>query len=573
MTTIEQAAAFCSLGILRVNDIHPAEAVELLRQAVSMCPDNARYRANLSVALNLLGELEGRTELREQAVTECLEAIRLQPDFVDVMCNLGLILCNLGRPEEALPHLERAVALAPQSGKSIQGCAVALLGLKRWEEAAPYFAKWVELEPNSAAAHLKTGEYYMGQDLWQEAAEHYARALDLDPGSMDAGSGLLACLVLLGRNGEAITIGREVVRLNPNNAIAWANLGCVERRMGRSEAALECFDSAVAIDPGSIHASWGRSLCLLSMGRIQEGWDAYQWGFKTGDRKPNREFVQPRWDGQDLAGQTILVWMEQGLGDHIAFASMIPDLAAAGAHCIIECEYRLVELFQRSFPGIEAIPATEPPNPRTQGADIDFEIPAGSLGRWLRPNLASFSRHGGYLVPDPVRAAGWQARIGALGAGPKIGISWRSLKPKGRYFLDSMELDQWGPILTIPGIHWINLQPGWSEEEVLEIGANFHARLHVWDALDLKDDQDAIAALIPALDLVVTAFTVTAQMAGALGVPAWVLSHVGNLTWWELGTDYCPWHPSIRFFPCGALEPWDASIARLAQELHQRFQL
>jgi hypothetical protein len=136
-----------------------------------------------------------------------------------------------------------------------------------------------------------------------------------------------------------------------------------------------------------------------------------------------------------------------------------------------------------------------------------------------------------------------------------------------------MSLSQWGPILSIPGIHWINLQCGWSGDELREIGDRFDARLHVWEGLDLKDHQDELAALMPALDMVATAFTVTAQMAGALGVPAWVLSHPGNQSWWSLGTNHCPWHPSIRFFVCGSTEPWEGVVGTLAAELRKRYGL
>jgi hypothetical protein len=296
----------------------------------------------------------------------------------------------------------------------------------------------------------------------------------------------------------------------------------------------------------------------------------YEWGLATGDRQPKRTFLPPRWDGQDdLRGKTLLVWMEQGLGDHLVWAGMLPDLIDRGAHLVVECEHRLVSLLQRSFPTVEVVAQTGPPHARLQQPDIDYQIPAGSLPRHLRPTLAHFPNRAGYLTPDPDRVARWEERIAELGDGPKVGVSWRSLKYKGVRAMDCMSLSQWGPILTAPGIHWVNLQCGWTEDEMREIGDRFDCRLHLWQGLDLKDDIDELAALTTNLDLVVSAFTVTAQLAGALGVRSWVLPHLGNQSWFSLGTSppYCPWHRSIRFFPCGAHEPWDRAINEVATAL------
>ena len=219
--------------------------------------------------------------------------------------------------------------------------------------------------------------------------------------------------------------------------------------------------------------------------------------------------------------------------------------------------------------GAEVVPQTQPPHLRTRQPGIDFQIPAASLARWLRPSLESFPQRRGYLVPDPARAARWRERIGALGPGLKVGICWRSMVNKWARSLDSTQLNQWGPILTAPGVHFVNLQYGQCDEELREAGRLFGARIHVWDDMDLKDDQDGLAALIPALDLVVSALTALVQMAGSVGAPVWVLSHLGAQGWWGLGTDHCPWHPSVRLFPRGATEPWEPVIATVASELRR----
>jgi len=558
----QHAGALHLLGLLAVQAGRPDRAAELIRKAIALHPDSAQYHTNLGVALERLG-------LREEAASACLEALRLSPDFIDGLCNLGAILCDLGRPKEALPHLEKALALAPGSVSAVQGCARALSELKRWAEAAPYFARWVALDPDNVTTYLKIGDRYWEQGLWPEAAAHYSKALELKPGSVVAANNLAACFSAAGRSVEALAVGRESARLNPDSAAAWANLGCTMRSLGQQETALRCLDFAIALEPTHLNARWNRSLSLLALGRMAEGWVEYEWGWKTGGRQPDRLCEQPRWEGSDPAGKTILVWMEQGLGDHVAFSSMLPDLLRAGAHCIVECEPRLVTLFERSFPGAEVVPQAVPPHPRTRQPGIDFQIPAASLARWLRPSLESFPQRRGYLVPDPARVARWRERIGALGPGLKVGICWRSSQNKWARSLDSTQLNQWGPILTAPGVHFVNLQYDRCDEELREAGRLFGARIHVWDDMDLKDDQEGVAALIPALDLVLSALTAVVQMSGAVGAPTWVMSRLADRSWFELGTDHCPWHPSVRLFPCGATDPWEPVIETVASELRR----
>jgi tetratricopeptide (TPR) repeat protein len=220
----------------------------------------------------------------------------------------------------------------------------------RYEDAASYYDQWVVTDPTNVVTWLKLGEYYAKQERWEEALERYRRAYELAPTEQEVTTNLVAALSATGRNGEANQVMVEEIHAGRDNAVTWGNLGCIERKLGRNVLALRCYERALEMDPKFLPAQWGRSLCLLALGRLEEGWADYECGMRTIDRQPKREFPQPRWEGQDLRGKTILVWMEQGLGDHIAWASMLPDLVRAGARELVESEYRLVSLFERSFP-------------------------------------------------------------------------------------------------------------------------------------------------------------------------------------------------------------------------------
>jgi hypothetical protein len=375
-----------------------------------------------------------------------------------------------------------------------------------------------------------------------------------------------ACLAEQGQRAEALAVLCHVVERHPDNAAAWANLGVATKNLGDLNTAIQSFDRALMLEPAHANARWNRSLCLLGKGRLAEGWVDYEGRWKASEHCQERPFTQPRWDGSDPAGKTILVWLEQGLGDRILFASMLPDLVRAGAHCVLECDLRLVTLFARSFPDAEVVPDTEPPHPRTRQPDIDFQIPAGSLARWFRSNLDSFPKKSGYLVPDAVEVERWRERLAELGEGLKVGICWRSGITRGMRSIYYSQLNQWGPILTLPDVQFVNLQYGQCAEELKEAEALFGTRINGWQDMDLKDDQDGLAALMSALDLVISAGTAVDALAGAVGVETWVLTR-GIGDWWGLGTDRCPWNPSVRAFQCGAAEPWEPMIAIMASEL------
>ncbi len=244
-------------------------------------------------------------------------------------------------------------------------------------------------------------------------------------------------------------------------------------------------------------------MCATKAGRLPEGWEAYERRFQSGAVPREQPSNQPRWDASDPAGKTILVWAEQGLGDQLLFFRMVPDLMRAGAHCVVECDGRLVRLLERSFAGAEVVPYSTPPDPRVQRADIDFQIPVGSLARWFRPSLESFPKTSGYLVADSFKVSRWKQLLEDLGEGLKVGICWRSGMTEGSRSMYYSQLSQWGPVLTTADVRFINLQYGECGEELKEAERMFGTRVQVWKDMDLKNDQDGLAALMSALDLVI----------------------------------------------------------------------
>jgi tetratricopeptide (TPR) repeat protein len=588
------ADALHLLGVVTFKRGQPVEADGLLRKALSLRPGIAEFHNNHATVLKALGRMS-------EAVNSYRKALALNPDYADAHNNLGLALKEQGSLEEATSHYRRAVEIEPSHALAYSNLGTTLQALDRDEEAFVAHRRAISLAPSSPIvwtiagatlleggkidesirchrraleihpefvdALVNLGNALLKRDMPAEALANYRRAHELQPGDTLILNNMGALLEGQGRVEEAFDCYRRALELDVNFAPTYSNLGSAVKRLGRLEESLRYFDRAIELQPTLAHAHWNRSLSLLSCGRLKEGWQEYEWGWKSRGRKPVRPFPQPRWEGQPLGGKTILVHGEQGVGDEILFASMLPDLIHRGARLVVECDPRLTRLIERSFEGAEAVPRTDPPHPRTLSDDIAYYSPVGSLARFLRPDTDSFPLHTGYFRADPRRAAEFHHRLRALGPGWKVGICWRSKMRTPTRSPEYTTIDQWGPILQVPGVHFVNLQYDECRQELAQAREMFGVPIHAFDELDLMNDLDGAAALTEALDLVITAATAVATTAGALGKPVWQYQLVTSSDWLTFGTDSIPWFPSTRRFDRKPGQEWDEVIVQVAAEL------
>jgi hypothetical protein len=242
---------------------------------------------------------------------------------------------------------------------------------------------------------------------------------------------------------------------------------------------------------------------------------------------------------------------------------MIPDLASSPLTLTLEVDRRLVPLYQRSFPGVAVAPRRPPP--AADPAAHDCQTPMASLGRWLRPSFESFPRRA-FLQPDPQRVKEYRRRM-AGGQACVVGVSWRSANREFGSF-KSTELGDWRGILEVPHSRFVDLQYGDTagERESLEKAG---VRIEHLPDLDLMEDLDGVAALCAACDLIVTVSNVTAHIAGAVGVPVWLIAPKGNgrLWYWFSGRSDSPWYPSVRIFEQSIPGSWREPLDAVAREL------
>lgn len=284
----------------------------------------------------------------------------------------------------------------------------------------------------------------------------------------------------------------------------------------------------------------------------------------------------------DLAGKSLMICAEQGLGDEVMFANMLPDvveaLGPAGA-LTLAVERRLVPLFKRSFPTATVVPhKTVAYEGRVyRGAPeiedwsgVDFWAPMGDLLEVFRPSLAAFPNRPNFLQADPARVEHWRRVLEeSAPKGPKVGLLWKSLKLNGERARQFSPFMLWRPIFEVPGLSFVNLQYGDCDEEIALAKAEFGVDIWQPPGIDLKQDLDDVAALCCAMDLIVGFSNATTNLGGACGAPIWMLT--GAASWTRLGAQTWPWYPQARCFITPDFNDWNPTMQAVGAALRERF--
>ena len=402
----------------------------------------------------------------------------------------------------------------------------------------------------------------------EDAEASLIGALTLKPGSAETLCRLGRVQHRQGRSDAAMESFRQALSFDPGLLAAERGRGGVLMDRGEFQAALECAERVLTEHPNDAEAHVLRAQLLLLHGQLSEGWPEYEWRWKTAaGLTDRRDFEAPLWKGRSPRGIDLLVWGEADIGHDVMFAGILPGLVAAGARLTLECDRRLVELMRRSFPEVTCVERTTPPSPEIVPADFDAHIPIGNLGRWMRPEPAAFGKPAPYLTVD--RGLWERLRVGGADK-PLVGICWRGTAAETRH-RDSPGLDEWRLLVEVPGVTFVALQGDASGEERAQFEARTGAALLYDEAASEADDWDGHGARIAAMDLVITASSDTAHLAGALGVPCWVLLSATPSWWWFLGRGDSPWYSSVRLFRQPAPDRWSHAVAAAKEALSIRY--
>jgi tetratricopeptide (TPR) repeat protein len=501
------------------------KAIDACENLLLELPGNEQVLILLSRLYERVGDIESASDaLRAHLVSH--------PESFHVAGALGLVCLRATDFPSAERFLRNAWTAHPGHLDYVVGLARALSGLERFSEASPVLQQAKDMAPDDLGI--------LGQ--WTSNLANECRYEE-------------AMAVIDDLTAKGFFIGCK---------------GSVLAFLGRCEEGLASLNDDVARQPHDPGLRFQRAHLNLLLGNYRDGWADYSFrGLTTA--KTFRMLPFPLWKGESLKGKRVIVLTEQGLGDQIMFASCLSDLLAQEPErVVVEMSQRIAKTIERSFPACKVIASNQNVDFKwvTDYLDTDCFIPLGDLPAHFRPGIEQFPRHDGYLRADPERIAFWRHKLEAHGPGPYIGVSWRGGTELTRRVVRSLEPEQLLPLGSAVRATWVCLQYGKVAADVQRL-AGSPLDMAYWP--EAIEDLDEFAALISALDLVVTVCNTTVHYAGALGKPVWILSP--KVPEWRYGLtgDTLPWYPSSLMFRQTQAGGWTELVDRVGQELSARF--
>jgi FkbM family methyltransferase len=511
----DKADVFNNLGVALKQQGKLDAAQTAYRRAIELAPGNGDTWNNLGNALKLAGDLAA-------AVDAYRKAIALRPAHADAHFNLGTALAEQERIAEAADCFRQSAALRPNHYDSLVNLGVASKQLKRHDAAVDAYRRAIAVEPDNPSAWIKLGNALEAADRFTDAIETYRQAIARAPDSADAHNGLGLALMHAGDPAAGIAPMRRAIALDPVHAWAHTNLG----------------------------------LALLTLGDFAEGWREYEWRWELDDFADMRRVRADRlWDGGDIAGRTVFLTHEQGMGDSIQFLRYATELAGRGARVIVGVQPPLRRVAAR-VPGVSRAVSKGDP-----GVPFDVHCSMMSAPLLCGTTLATIPAVIPYITAEPELEAAWAER---LPEGPRrIGLCWAG-KPSFRSDARrSVPLAAFAPFAQLQGVRWISLQKGPAADQSRTPPAGL--ALEDWTT-ELADFADTVA-LIARLDLVVTVDTAVAHLAGAMGKPVWMLCRSDSEWRWMLGRDDSPWYPTLRLYRQSRAGDWSGPIGRMCDDI------
>ena len=505
-----EAQALHLLGVVWHRQGHHQATLALFGRALVLRPGDAMFHNNRGEALRALDRVG-------DAVTDYRRAVAVQPDFADALNNLAIVLKTMNRPAAAAACYGRALVIIPG-----------------------YAAAWYNL----GIARHGEGRPATASRLWQ-------RAICIAPGYGRALNNLGGLLGHEDRNAAAFETLRRALIAEPQFSGAWNNLGAVEERAGHLRAACHAYRRAIAVAPAYPEAHKNLGIALLRDGGGAEGWEEYEWRWRTAEFAPHRrDFDCPAWQGEAIPHGLLLLHAEQGLGDSIQFCRYA-SRAAERAEIVLEVQPALVPLMKR-LAGAARIIARGDPLPV-----VAAHCPLMSLPRFFGVVADAVP----YLQPETVILERWAQRLPRDG-GLRVGLVWAGSPTYRNDHWRSIAFAELAPLRQVPAVRWYSLQIGDKAREMAQApGAAIEDLSR--EVVDFRDE----AAALCHLDLLISVDTAAAHLAGALGRPTWVLlSSAADWRWGIEGPD-TRWYPSLRLYRQAVAGDWAGVLTAMVRDL------
>lgn len=532
-----------------------SEAEGVWKEYVSLCPDDAE-------GFKHLGNLQKRLEKTEQAIASLQQAVKLDGRSHHLQIDLGVVFAHAKRWNEAKAAFHRALELDPSHYDALINLGMLLQQTGEGEQAVITLQKAIALRPDDPSGHNNLGVALSEQGKEAEAVACFESLLGKWPDYFLAWNNLGNALRGLGRNNEALAALRKAIDLKPDYAEAFNNSGIVHAQLCEYRKAIESYNRALLLRPDYPEAHANRGLTYLLLGDFQKGWSDYEWRWHGGHGLKRRQYGGRLWDGSPLAGKTILLYYEQGLGDTFQFIRYAAELKARGATVVFECQPNMREILSRT-PGIDSFVIRSEKLP-----SCDFYAPLLSLPGLCQTHIDNLPRRVPYIFPDPTIAWDWKQRMAEL-EGFKIGIAWQGNPGHKGDRYRSISLECFAAIAQVPGVQLVVLQKNFGAEQIEKC----RDLVPMVDFKGVAEDVDAwqrTASIIANLDLVITADTSVAHLAGAMGIPVWVAIPASPDWRWLVDRETTPWYPTMQLFRQEVLREWKPVFEAIKHALLER---
>jgi Flp pilus assembly protein TadD len=459
---------------------------------------------------------------------------------------LALCLAKFGVHDDAVKVMADATKAMPPDANAHFAAGMVYFALGQHEDAAYHYGKCIARDSARASAHYRYARSLHAAGRLESSIESYRNAIQHGSAEADHHADLSGALSDLGRFEEARAAGATAVSLDPACIVGHNNLGHALLCLNRSAEAATAYESAITMDPSYAKAQFGYATALLKSGDFERGWRQYEWRWRD-CQTPREDLTVPLWQGEDLGGAPILLHAEQGFGDTLQFVRFAPWVTARGGCVVLEVPSPLVRLL-RDVEGVTDVVAHGEPLPL-----IQWHCPMASLPLAFDLRLDAIPAE-----PYLPRPSGTSPRTNFV-----IGLAWagdpRPSQP-GANRVDqrrSTSLDVLAPLLDIPGIQFASFQVGPARGQIEATG------LPVTDMMaDVTDFADTAMRLAD-VDLLISVDTAIAHLAGAMGMPVWLLSRFDGCWRWLEARDDTPWYPSMRIFRQPSPGDWTSLIAEV----------
>ena len=547
------------LGVLFAQVKKYSQSVELLSKALEINPNHAGAYNNRGIALKELKRFD-------EALASYDQAIMLKPDYVDAFINRGNLLKDLKRFDAALASYDQAIAINPGLVIVLYNRGLTFQELKRFDEALASYDQAIAIDSNHAGAYSDRGVALKNLKRFDEALASYDQAIVLNPNHAGTFSNRGNVLQELKRLDEALASHVQAIKINPDYAEAYYNHGNVLQELKRLDEALASYNQAITINPDHANAHWNASICNLIRGNFKAGWQGYEWRWSHFQcASEPLQTNKSAWDYQKT-DQRLLVWAEQGIGDHIFYGSLLSELLEDVPNLLVQIDKRLIPIFTRSLPKIKFYPD----DIKLLESDYDVHVAIGSLGKYLRNDEkdCEVSRYG-FLKDEQINTLEIKKDLMAL-APPNnkiCGISWSS-KSTNTGVGQNIDLKYLIKMLNLEDYTFVSLQYGQTKDEIKNVRDELGINVISYEKVDNFIDIDGLSYLIQACDTVISVGNINCHLAGALGKEIHVLLTDGSWWGWLLERADSPWYASVKLYRQEKINDWDAPLQKLKNELN-----